>query len=463
MTVLRSLVRRSIENPLRPLTDAALIDVLGDGSKVHAGVSVNEKSAMGVSAVWRAVNLLSGTGASLPLKPYQSGTRKALEAQILDEPHPDMTPFEYWEWVYVSLLLWGNAYSQKIRNGAGRVVELWPLMPGSVNVGRVKPFEGNPSGKMFEVTDAAGHRHALTSDEVFHIPGMGYDGVTGASPIRIARQSIGLALAAEEYGARLFGSGSLMAGILQTEQRLKDDQAEALKRRWTERITGLARAHEVAVLDNGAKFQPIGIPPEDAQFIEGRRFQIAEVARWFGVPPHMLMDTERSTSWGTGIEQQSIGFVVYTLRSSWLTRIEQRVTKELLPTGQYAKYSIEGLLRGDSAARAAFYKVMWEIGVYNRDEIRDLEEREPLPDGLGQDYMQPMNFEVVGEEPADPGQRPDIEEDLGEASARIAALEARQPLVIQPQVHVAPAAGAKSRKVERDEAGNIMRIVEESA
>lgn len=398
MPLLRSLFeRRSHENPARPLTDASLIDILGDGT-AHAGVSVTAKSALGIPTVWRCVNIVAGTGASLPLKTYQRNTRTPVDYDVLDTPHPDMTSFELWEWAFVSLLLWGNAYFRKVYDGLGFVRELWPILPNTVQVGRVEPFVGNPSGKMFQVSHESGV-HAWTPHEVLHLPGLGYDGVCGVSPLRIARQGWGLALAAEEFGARFFGSGSLLGGVLQTEQRLDQPAADALKARWKSKMTGIDKAHDVAVLDSGATFQQVGIPPGDAQFIESRTFQVEEIARWFGVPPHMAGAVTKSTSWGTGIEQQSIGFVVYGLRSSWLTRIEQRVTKELLRSTDYARFNVEGLLRGDSKARSEFYRTMREIGVFNVDEIRDLEEREPLPDGLGQGYLQPMNFEPLGTEP----------------------------------------------------------------
>lgn len=387
--------RGSLEDPNTPLTASNIIDYIGGGTKTDSGINVSEKTALKVGAVWRAVNLIAGTCGSLPLHAYKQNTLQRAPAQLLQNPHPDMTAFEFWETQFVAMLLWGNSYARKVRREGGQVAELHPIHPGQVRVGRSQGL------KVFEVTNDDGSKDAFTNAEILHIPGMGYDGITGVSPIRAARQSLGMALAAEEYGARLFGSGSLMSGVLQVEQRLKSEEdADRLKRRWQQKIAGIGKAHEVAVLDGGAKFQPIGIPPGDAQFIESRRFQISEVARWFGIPPHMLFEVEKSTSWGTGIEQQSIGFVVYTLRP-WLKRVEQRVTKEATPYGTYAKYSIEGLLRGDAKARAEFYRTMREIGVLNVDEIRELEDRPPLPDGLGQTYLQPLNMEPLGNEEED--------------------------------------------------------------
>lgn len=392
-------IRNGIENPAVPLTSTAILDWLG-GPKVHAGVTVSEESALGMPAVWRAVNLIGGTAASLPLHPYRvvgevrTRVTTGNAAALLDQPHPDMTPFELWELTYAYMLLWGNAYFRVLRNRNGGLQELWPIHPARVRAGR----ESETGLKIYEIDRA---EDPMFDDKILHIPGPGYDGVCGVSPIRMARQGIGLALAAEEYGARLFGSGSLASGILQTEQRLTQAQADALKTRWKAKVGGLDKAHDVAVLDAGAKFQQLSIPPEDAQFIESRKFQIDEVARMFGIPPHMLMQTEKSTSWGTGIEQQSIGFVKFTLRP-WLTRVEQRLTRLLRPQAVYARYSLEGLLRGDSAQRSAFYREMWGIGALSTNDILALEERPPIGPA-GDVRYRPLNMGVLGEpDPAEP-------------------------------------------------------------
>lgn len=395
MRAMRS-ARNSIENPAVPLTSTTLLDMLGV-PKAAAGVSVNEKSALAMPAVWCAVNVIAGTAAALPLHAYRKKDDVRLRedngpaVRLLAAPHPDMTPYELWETVYAHMLLWGNAYLLVLKNKLGEVAELWPIHPSRVKVGRA-----SGGSKWYEVDGETPY----DDGQILHLPAFGYDGVCGVSPIRIARQGIGLALAAEEYGARLFGSGSLASGILQTEQRLTQAQADKLKARWKARTGGLDKAHEVAVLDWGTKFQQLTIPPEDAQFIESRRFQIAEVARMFGLPPHMLMDTEKSTSWGTGIEQQGIGFVVYTLRR-WLTRVEQRVTRVLRPEPVYARYSVEGLLRGDSTQRSAFYKAMWEIGVYSTNDIRRLEDQGPVAGGDVR--YRPLNMGVLGAADAAPG------------------------------------------------------------
>lgn len=390
-TLLGSFRNAGPESPLVPLTSTTLLDWLG-GPKVHAGVTVTEKSALGVPAVWRAVNLVAGTAASLPLHAYKrdGGKRERLSsgqaADLLADPHPDMTPFEIWQLAYGSLCLWGNAYFLKLYNQLGQLSELWWLHPERVRSGRAS------TGEKVYVVD--GQEDNPKSDrQILHIPGFGYDGVCGVSPVRAARQGIGLAVAAEEFGARLFGNGSLATGVLQTEQRIDQEQADGLKALWKAGGTGLDSAHDIRVIGSGAQWTQLTIPPEDAQFLQTRQFQLSEIGRMFGVPPILLFDTERSTSWGTGIEQQVLGWVTFGLRN-WLVPVEQRLTKMIRPAATYARYSLEGILRGDSEARAKFYKAMWELGVFSTNEIRELEDRDPVEGGDVR--YRPLNFGLLG-------------------------------------------------------------------
>jgi HK97 family phage portal protein len=388
-----SLVRRSIESPAVPLTSTALLEYLDLPGNL-AGVTVSPKTVLGIPAVWRSVRLRSGSGAALPLHTFRMGTRERVVARLIERPHPDMTEFEHREWCWQSLDLWGNVYCLKVRNEMGVITALLPLSPSSVKVGRVYADRDTPTGKVFEVTDDQGRRWPLTSYEVWHVPGFSTDGVIGLSPVSILRQSLGLALAADQHGAEFYAKGNMLSGILSTDARIDPDTAEKVKARWKSLVAG--KAHEVAVLGAGLKFQPVQMPNTDAQFLESRKFQVTEIARAFGIPPYMLYDVEKSTSWGTGIEQQGIGFVVYTMQPD-LVRFEQRYTAEIAPARAYAKHMVQGLMRGDSAQRAAFYRTMREIGAMNVDTIRDLEDMPPLPDGLGQSYVQPLNMGELGE------------------------------------------------------------------
>jgi HK97 family phage portal protein len=384
--------RNSIENPEVPLTSSTLLDFLGI-EKSASGKRVDEITALGMSAVWRAVQVTSNVPASLPLHAYREteGARVRATGQaadLLDDPHPDMTPFEIKQIAFFHRKLWGNAYFRKLRNPLGRVVELWPIQPNRMKVGR----ESENGLKVYSID--GGKEVHVGDDNILHLPGLGYDGICGCSPIRAARQSIGLALAAEEFGAKLFGNGSLASGILQTEQRLTQPQADALKKRWMAKNSGLSNAHDIAVIDKGAKFQQLTIPPEDAQFLESRRFQIVEVCRWFGLPPFLMFETEKSTSWGTGLEQQALGWVQFDLGPD-LVSVEQRLTKHVLkPQPVYAKFELEGLLRGDSAARAAFYQALWNFGALSTNEIRAYEELAPVEGGDVR--YRPLNMGELG-------------------------------------------------------------------
>ncbi|WP_030764760.1 phage portal protein [Streptomyces sp. NRRL F-2664] len=392
--------RRSVENPAVPLTSTSLLNLVG-GEPVEAGVSVSETSALHMPAVWRAVAVIANVSAALPLHCYTVGTKDRATVDLLDDPHPELTRFELWRLAYVHRVLWGNAYLQKIRNGAGVVVQLWPIRPDRVKVARERPSADNPSGKIFWVEDDNGQRVPRTTRDILHLPGLGYDGLTGVSPIRAAAQGIGLGLAAEKSAAKLYGSGNMISGVLQTEQRLNSDQAAALKANWKAKLSGHQAAHDIAVLDSGASFHPVTMPYRDSQFLESRQFQVTEVARMMGVPPFLLMSTEKSTSWGTGLEQQAQGFVTWDLGPTWLTPTEQRITKELLPASQYARYALQGLLRGDTQSRATFYRAMRDVGAFSANDIRALEDLPPIEGDEGDTYLQPTYMAPLGSDPLD--------------------------------------------------------------
>lgn len=411
---------RGLESPAQPLTSAALSEFLGGAGPSDAGVPVTETSALRTPAVWRAVNVIAGVSSALPMPTYKVGTKERQTSDLLANPHPDLTPVELWRFAYTYRVLWGNGYIQKIRDGARQIRELWPISSNRVQVERERPSDENPSGKWFWVTDDWGAVHRRSPYDILHIPGLGYDGLTGCSPVRMASQGIGLAQAAEKSAARLFGSGNLVGGVLQTEQRLDEDQAGRLKARWKARMSGVHNSHEIAVLDSGASFKPVAMPNVDAQFLESREFENAEIARIFGVPLFLLMETSKSTSWGTGLEQQAQGWVTFDLNPTWLTPTEQRVTKELLPSSQYAKYQMGGLLRGDSQARATFYRAMRDVGAYSANDILDLEDKPPLVGPEGDLRLQPLYMAPLGSNPLAPdGSQP---AGAGSNRARAAAL-----------------------------------------
>ena len=388
-----------------PLTSQSLLTWLG-GKPTASGAHVNEVTALGLPAVWRALQLTSSVPASLPFKAYKTDddTGRVLmgpssqATRLMNSPHVDMTPFEFWQLVHVHRKAWGNAYCLKDgpRDRGGNLIQvqsLWPLHPSRVRVWR----DRKTREKLFAVDpDDRAHDAVaiLTERDVLHIPGMGYDGVCGVSPIRVARESIGLGLAAQEFGGKFFGNGSLASGVLQTEQRLTQPQADALSDRWRMKRSGVTNAFDTIVLDKGAKFTQLSIPSKDAQFLESRRFQVTEVCRWFGLPPFLMFETETSTSWGTGLEQQALAWVTFDLLTD-LMPVEQRISRLLFPAPAYAKHSVEGLLRGDPASRSAFYTSMWNIGAFSTNEIRAKEELGPIEGG--DVHYRPLNMGQLGQ------------------------------------------------------------------
>ena len=398
---------RSLENPSYPLTSSALIDIF-TAPNTHSGVIVNERTAQRVTAVYRAWSLIAGTIGSLPLQTFTGdppGGQPWIgdQANLLRIPggrdpvtgiaYPGTpTAMVFYETVVVHLLSWGNAYIVKIpvEVGGTRVVALDLLAPDHVEPRWTRRSASNPSGKIFLVTDPlTGEVMAATPNDVIHIRALGHDLLQGISPIGAARQALGLSVAAEEYGARLFGSGNLMAGILQTDQRLDDVQATRLKERWKAKLQGLATAHDVAVLDLGAKWQPIGIPPQDSQFIQSREFAVTEVARLYGIPPHLLAQVDRTTSWGSGIQEQGISFNIYTLRV-WAARVEQTLSNELLPRGVNCRFNVSELLRGDMKQEIDAHQVAILSGQETPNEARAGRGLPPI-DGGDVTYL-PVNY-----------------------------------------------------------------------
>jgi HK97 family phage portal protein len=399
--IIRRLMRNtSVSNINNPHSDLyRAIAGWIDGPSVNSGVSVNQDSAMRVIAVNACVKLIAETIASLPLQTFNRSDdgrepiRRPAEAYVWDQPNPEMTPMEFWEQVFCSLLLDGNAFIETVRhrNGTQQIAELWPIEPLMVNVGRTK--DGR---KVFEIPNSG----TYDTSQILHIPALRRPGQErGMSPIAAAREGIGVAISSERLAAKFYGSGSFLSGLLevQADWSNKPDLVNNTLTNWTRIHSGPDNAFKVALLDNNVKFRETSIPPEDLQFLESRKFQVEEICRLYQVPPHMVASVEKSTSWGTGIEQQGIQFVVYSLLR-WARRTEQAVSKFLLPPRErYARWNFSALLRGDSAARATFYAQGRTGGWLSINDVRRLEELPPIDNG--DDYLQPMNFSVVGEEP----------------------------------------------------------------
>lgn len=366
-----------------PLTSTILLNWLG-GPSASSGVQVNHESAMGISAFWRGVSVLAGGAADSRLRAIDEETGEDTTPDLFSQPHPTYTWPEWASLAMVHRLLWGNAYSFKVRGGAGGEVRaLLPLDPRRVTPRLVQSRNvagrpGLPNDKLYEVALADGVRVGMGPREILHLPGLGYDGVAGVPVISILKESLGTTIASDRFAGQFFGRGTLTSGFLHTDKKLERKDAEALKQRWQEKVSGLGGAHEIAVLDAGAKYESLTIPPEQAQFLESREFNVLEMARITGVPPHLLMASRgEASNWGTGIEQQNIGLVLFSLRPH-LVVFEARLTAEVLPRGERAELSTEHLTRGDSRARWSAHLMARKTGAKSVNEIRREEGRPPI-------------------------------------------------------------------------------------
>ena len=313
-----------------------------------SGKAVNPSSAIQVSAVYACVRVIAETIASLPFHVYETtdeGSRKATEHPLYrlihDEPNKEMTSFILRETLLAHLLLYGNAYCQIIRTGRDKIDSIYPLLPDKVEVDR------DAGGLLtYTYTTSDGKRWRLEPRDVLHIPGLGFDGVMGYSPIALEKSAIGLGIAAEEYGSKFFSNGARPSGILTHPNTVKDPAA--LRASWNAAYGSSSNASRVAVLEEGMTFVPLSLPNNEAQFLETRKFQVAEICRIFRVPPHMIGDLDRATF--SNIEHQSIDFAVHTIRP-WLVRIEQAVNRALFSEKEkgrfYVQFNLDGLMRGD--------------------------------------------------------------------------------------------------------------------
>ena len=397
---LRRFFSRSLENPSTPLSNPAdwLFDSLGAKGS-HAGASVSPTNALEVSSVWAAVRLIAGTMGTLPKPVYQhvdGGKQKArshpLYRLLHDSPNPETPSFVFFEALQAHLLLYGNAYAEIERNGAGIPVALWPLHPANVRVER-------RNGRKVYLVLVQGQEVPLAAENVLHVPGFSLDGSVGLFPIQLARNAVGLAKATEEYGSRFFSNDARPGGALTHPGKLGAEAADRLKKSWNAAHQGLSAAQRVAVLEEGMTFQPFGIPPEHAQFLETRKFSVTEIARVFGIPPHLIGDLERATF--SNIESQQIQFVQFCIEP-WARRWEQVLNHDLFETsGDYfAEFNLEGLLRGDSASRASFYNALFGIGVLSPNDIRERENMNRVEGGDAR-YV-PLNMQQLGAAPSAP-------------------------------------------------------------
>lgn len=351
-----------------------------------SGKAVNARTAIQVSTVYACVRVIAETIASLPLHVYEetpTGSIKALEHPLYrilhDEPNSEMTSFVWREAMLTHLLLYGNSFSQVIRNGRGHVLGLYPLLPDRMEVDR--DGAGNLT---YTYTTTEGSTHRLRPEEVLHIPGLGFDGVMGYSPIALEKNAIGLGIAAEEYGSKFFAHGATPSGVLTHPNTVKDPAR--LRESWNKAYGGSANSGKVAILEEGMSYTRISLPNSEAQFLETRKFQVAEICRIYRVPPHLVADLEHATF--SNIENQNISFAVHTIRP-WLVRIEQALNRQLFPEKEkgsyYAQFNMDGLMRGDYKSRMEGYAIARQNGWMSTNDIRALENMNPVPAEEGGD------------------------------------------------------------------------------
>jgi len=368
-----------------------------------SGVRVSEDNSIGLPAVWAAVRLLSETISSLPLNVYRKdkdGSKYIDEKNPLNQllnisPNSKYTSFTWRNTLMNSLLLWGNAYCLITRNGGSRPIALDILQPDKVEV-----LVGDDGETYYKVKD----KGTFSSMEILHIVGLSFDGLVGKSPIQACKEAVGFGLATQQYGSNFF-QGANLSGVLEVNGVLTDDAANRLRQSWMARYSGLSNSHSTAVLENGTKFKPIAMPLADAEFINARNFSVAEIARIFKVPPHLIGDLTRSTY--SNIEQQSLEFNKFSLQPI-LVNWEQELNRKLLSTKEqtthFCKFRTNELLRSDANSRADYYTKLFNIGALSPNDIRSMEDLNKIETDGANDYYVPLNLGEVGKTNTEDGE-----------------------------------------------------------
>ncbi len=393
----KSRKKRSLENPKVPLSSATVVQYLGAGNETGAGVSVTEVNAMNLTAVWAAVNRISNSIAQLPLQVMRDadGAKTPQPAHPISQlvrhrPSPHMSSFTWRQVTHSHTLTWGNGYGYINRNAAGQALSIQLMMAD-----RTKPeLKNGVLRYLYRRED--GTTLSLASEDVLHIPGLGYDGISGYSNIQIHKESLGLGMAAQNFGATFFGNGASLGGVLTHPQKLGPDGRANLKSTWDGYRGGGYKG--TALLEEGLKYERVGIPPDDAQFLETRQFQTAEIARMFDIPPHMIGDLDKATF--SNIAEQSIEFLRYTMMP-WIIKWEQELDYKLLSDrerdqGYYLKFNVNGLLRGTQKERYESYAIGVNNGFISRNEVRELEDKNPI-EGLDE-ILTPLNMASENQE-----------------------------------------------------------------
>lgn len=362
---------------------------IADYGRTSSGVNINDQSAFHISAFWDCVKILSEDVATLPLFLYKREKKGKIKAQdhnlydiINSQPNSEMLSINLLEMLMTNILLWGNAYIQKIYNRAGQVIELWPLYSKYMEAKRDK------NEKLFYRYNEPKKQRDFSTEEIINITGLTMDGITGLSILEYARESLGLTMATEKFGSSFFGNGTKPGGVLELPEGGHCKNKDEVRTEWNLLYRGPDNANKIAILDNGMKYKPVGIPPEDAQFLQTRQYQIPEICRWFRIPPHKVADLSNATF--SNIEHQGIEYVSNTLRP-WLVRFEKSLARGLLNDQEkkeyFIQFNVDALLRGDFTTRMQGYATARQNGWMNANDIRELEDMNPMPEDAGGDIF----------------------------------------------------------------------------
>lgn len=391
----RRLEKRENENTESDISNLTapnkwLINLIG-GNQTYSGENVDTESAMSIAAVYACVRILSNHVAMLPLQLYQEsrGKKKRIRdhpiAKLIEtRPNPYMTPYQFKQTMEAHRQLYGNAYAEIEWNKKGYPKALWILNPLVTKIVMEKDSEGNLKRYLVQTTLVNGKVVNLPYESVLHIKGLSTNGIVGKSPIDVARETIGIQISSQKFTGKFYANGTMSSGVLKVPQSLKPEAKEVIRREWEKFNNGIDNSHRVAILDAGLDYQSLGIKQSDAQYIETQKFSIAEIARIFNVPPHMLADLERATF--SNIEQQSLEFVRDTLAPlliSWEQELQYQLftEDEIENKRYYFKFNLNSLLRGDSTNRANYYEKMINLGIYSINEVRELEDKDKIKNG----------------------------------------------------------------------------------
>jgi len=432
---------KNLERRMYSLSDLdKAMDLVIGGRPTASGVGVTSNTAMNCVPYFAGVRLIAETVGQLPLFEYRRvpprGKMRAEDRRLFplmhDEPNPEMNAITFKEALQGHVLTWGNAFAEiewDIDEGVPRA--LWPLRPDRMKVGRdlttkkLKYVYRLPDG-----TDAE-----LPAWRVWHLPGFGFDGIIGYDTIYLAREAIGMSLAMEEYGARFFSNGASPSGVLEHPNKLSNEAQKRMQKTWKRLYSGLTNAHRLMILEEGMKFTAIGIPPNNAQFLESRKFQLDEIARLLHIPPHMLANLDRATF--SNIEHLSLEFVKYTM-NPWLVRWEQTCNRKLLLSEErrvyFFEFLVDALLRADSAARSTFYRELFYLGALSPNDIREKENMNPIEDANADKYyiqvnMVPMEMAGNAALAKVPVEKKDFREQIYEDAVKRVAERERQNIM----------------------------------